>query len=109
LIPQQFKHAIRNKLYARTATDTDFVDLIKNRHVDDYITDFVDNFANILNDLKMPLNRMSMDKSKIKLTLSLKSESIDIQSFMSEVLFILPLSPKGMSGLSLTLSSKFTI
>ena len=27
---------------ARTATDTDFVDLIKNRHVDDYITDFVD-------------------------------------------------------------------
>jgi exonuclease III len=43
---------------ARTATDTDFVDLIKNRHVDDYITDFVDNFTNILNDLKMPLNRI---------------------------------------------------
>jgi hypothetical protein len=43
---------------ARTATDTDFVDLIKNRNVDDYITDFVDNFTNILNDLKMPLNRI---------------------------------------------------
>ena len=52
---------------ARTATDTDFVDLIKNRHVDDYITDFVDNFTNVLNDLKMPLNRISMDKSKTKL------------------------------------------
>ena len=51
---------------ARTATDTDFVDLIKNRHVDDYITDFVDNFTNVLNDLKMPLNRISMDKSKNK-------------------------------------------
>jgi hypothetical protein len=51
---------------ARTATDTDFVDLIKNRHVDDYITDFVDNFTNVLNDLKMPLNRISMDKSKDK-------------------------------------------
>jgi hypothetical protein len=32
---------------ARTAIDTDFVDLIKNRHVDDYITDFVDNFTNL--------------------------------------------------------------
>ena len=51
---------------ARTATDTDFVDLIKNRYVDDYITDFVDNFTNVLNDLKMPLNRISMDKSKNK-------------------------------------------
>jgi hypothetical protein len=50
----------------RTATDTDFVDLIKNRHVDDYITDFVDNFTNVWNDLKMPLNRISMDKSKNK-------------------------------------------
>jgi hypothetical protein len=49
---------------ARTATDTDFVDLINNRHVDDYITDFVDNFTNVLYDLKMPLNRISMDKSK---------------------------------------------
>jgi hypothetical protein len=48
-----------------TATDTDFVDLIKNRHVDDYIiTDFVDNFTNVLNDLKMPLNRISINKSK---------------------------------------------
>jgi hypothetical protein len=51
---------------ARTATDTDFADLIKHRHVDDYITDFVDNFANVLNDLKMPLNRISMDKFKNK-------------------------------------------
>jgi hypothetical protein len=34
------------------------------------------------------------------------TESIDIQSFMSEVLFILPLSPRGMSGLSLAFSSK---
>jgi parvulin-like peptidyl-prolyl isomerase len=33
---------------ARMATDTDFVDLIKNRHVDDYIADFVDNFTNVL-------------------------------------------------------------
>jgi hypothetical protein len=41
----------------RTATDTDFVDLIKNRHVDDYITDFVDNFTNVWNDLKMQLSR----------------------------------------------------
>ena len=50
---------------ARTATDTDFVDLIKNRHVDDYIiTDFVDNFTNVLNDLKMPLSRISINKSK---------------------------------------------
>jgi hypothetical protein len=40
---------------------------IKNRHVDDYITDFVDSFTNVLNDLKMPLNRISMDKSKNKL------------------------------------------
>jgi hypothetical protein len=40
----------------RTSTDTDFVDLIKNRHVDDYITDFVVNFTNALNNLKMPLN-----------------------------------------------------
>jgi hypothetical protein len=40
--------------------------LIKNRHVDDYITDFVDNFTNVLNNLKMPLNRISMDKSKNK-------------------------------------------
>ena len=39
--------------------------LIKNRHVDDYIiTDFVDNFTNLLNDLKMPLNRISINKSK---------------------------------------------
>ena len=38
----------------------------KNRHVDDYITDFVDNVTNVLNDLKMPLNRISMDKSKNK-------------------------------------------
>jgi hypothetical protein len=37
-------------------------------------------------------------------TPSFKSESIDIQSFMSEVLFILPLSPKGMSGLILTVN-----
>ena len=52
---------------ARTATHTNCVDLIKNRHVDDYITDFVDNFTNVLNDLKMPLNRISMDKFKNKL------------------------------------------
>ena len=38
----------------------------KNRHVDDYITDFVDNVTNVLNDLKMPLNRISMDKYKNK-------------------------------------------
>ena len=48
---------------ARTAIDTDFVDLIKNRH--DYITDFVDNFT-YLYFVKMPLNRISMDKSKNK-------------------------------------------
>ena len=50
----------------RTATDTDFADLVKNRHVDDYITDFVDNFTNVLNDLKMPLNRISMNESENK-------------------------------------------
>ena len=48
---------------ARTATDTDFVDLIKNRHVDDYNTDFVDHFTNVLNNLKMPLNRICKGNS----------------------------------------------
>ena len=38
---------------SRTATDTDFVDMIKHRYVDDYVSDF---------DLKMRLNRISMER-----------------------------------------------
>jgi hypothetical protein len=56
----------------RTAIDTDFVDSIKHRYVDDYITDFVDNFANVLNDLKMSLNIISMDKFRNKLVIYCK-------------------------------------
>ena len=51
---------------ARTSDENDFVEIDENRHVDNFITEFVENYTGLLNDLQIPLKRGSMDKMKNK-------------------------------------------
>lgn len=49
---------------SRTSTEPDFVDTEENRHIESNLSEFIDNYSQLLSDLKMPLLRYNMDKTK---------------------------------------------